>query len=80
MCIYSSYFVFKPGIRLISEEEDRIQTDATEAMALNHQLNKIDIYSNSWGPIDGAFFSGPGYLTEMAFVHGITKVNRSVSD
>ncbi|MDC0851427.1 S8 family serine peptidase, partial [Euryarchaeota archaeon] len=42
-------------------------TDAMEASALSYYNNVIDIYSNSWGPIDdGETLSAPGALTLSA--------------
>lgn len=42
-------------------------SDLMEAEAMAHDP-AIQIYSNSWGPIDsGASLEGPGYLTRMSF-------------
>lgn len=46
---------------------------ADEASALNHSMDEIDIYSNSWGPIDGgAFLGGPSSLVADALSTGAT--------
>ncbi len=46
------------GIRLLGAD----QSDNQEALALDHSSGIIDIYNNSWGPIDGEdwlFAAGP---------------------
>lgn len=49
------------------------QTDATEALAISHQLQEIDIYNNSWGPPDGyGTFDAAGPLTMAALQGAIT--------
>lgn len=50
-------------------------TDSTEARAIIHSLGNVDIYSNSWGPIDGYGFVSPGILTQGALETGISKVS-----
>ncbi|CAF0717828.1 unnamed protein product [Brachionus calyciflorus] len=56
------------GIRLL---DGRI-TDRLEAEALTFNLNYIDIFSASWGPLDdGKTVEGPGYLSKKAFDNGI---------
>lgn len=47
-------------------------TDSQEAQALSHYISHVDIYSNSWGPIDGYGFSGPGTITKAALQSGTT--------
>ncbi len=48
-------------------------TDANEADAMTRNYNLIDIYSNSWGPVDdGRRLEGPGPLTEDALEDGGT--------
>lgn len=57
------------GLRLIGGAV----TDVTEATALSYKRDEIDIYSNSWGPIDdGRRFSGGGRLTRLAIESGAT--------
>ncbi|XP_076095778.1 proprotein convertase subtilisin/kexin type 6-like [Mytilus galloprovincialis] len=56
------------GVRLLGS---RGLTDSEEAQALNHHLNEIDIYSNSWGLTDGYGFGGPGTLTKEALKAGV---------
>ncbi|CAC5358763.1 Neuroendocrine convertase 2,Furin-like protease 2,Proprotein convertase subtilisin/kexin type 4,Furin,Furin-like protease 1, isoform 1-CRR,Furin-like protease kpc-1,Proprotein convertase subtilisin/kexin type 5,Endoprotease bli,Furin-like protease 1, isoforms 1/1-X/2 [Mytilus coruscus] len=56
------------GVRLLG---NRGLTDSEEAQALNHHINEIDIYSNSWGPPDGYGFYGPGTLTKEALKAGV---------
>ncbi|XP_078381979.1 proprotein convertase subtilisin/kexin type 6-like isoform X2 [Oculina patagonica] len=60
------------GIRLF--DDDIKSTDATESKALIHEIDSIDIYSNSWGPGDMAWqVEGPGPLTTEALEFGIEK-------
>ena len=53
------------GIRLIAEPT----TDLEESTALSYKSRDIiDVYSNSWGPMDDASdLQGPGRLTKMVF-------------
>ncbi len=40
-----------------------------EAMALSHESETIQIYSNSWGPPDsGSLVEGPGTLVQAVFM------------
>eukprot|EP01134_Creolimax_fragrantissima_P000424 CFRG0424T1 len=56
------------GIRLI----DGDITDLDEAHALNHALNIVDIYTNSWGPVDdGVKVEGPGMKAQEALQTGV---------
>lgn len=48
--------------------------DVTEALALNHHLADVDIYTNSWGPKSGYGYAGPGSVTKSALYDGVTKV------
>ncbi|KAL5010688.1 hypothetical protein ScPMuIL_012993 [Solemya velum] len=61
------------GIRIIGGEDNDAITDATEAIALGHRKETIDIYSNSWGVPDGAFFKGPDHLAQLALIDGVEK-------
>lgn len=64
---------FATGIRIF--DVNVRSTDAGQASALSHELEKIDIYSNSWGPGDTATeVEGPGALTERAIERGIKQV------
>ncbi|OKH29771.1 hypothetical protein NIES2119_31995 [[Phormidium ambiguum] IAM M-71] len=57
------------GLRLISGPS----TDLMEANALTYKKADIDIYSNSWGPIDdGRRLEAPGPLTIAALEDGVT--------
>ena len=59
------------GIRLLGSDT----TDLTDAAALSHHRNNIDIYSNSWGPPDtGILVQGPLYLTSLALKEGAEMV------
>ena len=56
------------GIRLL----DGKITDRLEAEALTYNINYIDIFSASWGPLDdGKTFDGPGVLSRKAFQNGV---------
>jgi subtilisin-like proprotein convertase family protein len=56
------------SIRLISNPD---ATDFQEALALSHAPQDIDIYNNSWGPVDGIdWLRTPGPLTLGAIVDG----------
>ena len=57
------------GLRLI----DGPMTDQLEADALKFQNQQIDIYNNSWGPIDGFdWMKAPGFLTTETLTNGTT--------
>ena len=50
-------------------------TDAKEASALGYRDSHIDVYSNSWGPIDFGFIvSGPGSLVQRTLATGVAEV------
>ena len=68
-----SFSLLTSGIRLF--DDDVWSTDATESKALNHELESVDIYSNSWGPGDMSWqIEGPGPLTRKALKRGIETV------
>ncbi|CAH3044720.1 unnamed protein product, partial [Porites lobata] len=71
-----AYDVKVAGIRLFDDAigfEVR-STDVEESKALVHEIESVDIYSNSWGPGDfGLEVEGPGPLTSEAIKHGIEK-------
>ena len=53
-------------------------SDVTEADALGHYNDYIDVYSNSWGPSDlGFIVAGPGHLTATALQNGVTEVTHA---
>ncbi|XP_023236956.1 furin-like protease kpc-1 isoform X2 [Centruroides sculpturatus] len=53
---------------------DGPMTDAQEAMSIVHALDKVDIYSASWGPRDdGKHMAKPGILARRAFLKGVTE-------
>lgn len=61
------------GIRLF--DGDINSNDVSESKALVHEIESVDIYSNSWGPGDiGVQVEGPGPLTSEAIKYGIEKV------
>ncbi|ORZ31397.1 peptidase S8/S53 domain-containing protein [Catenaria anguillulae PL171] len=54
------------GIRLLSGDI----TVADEVAALNYRYERVDVYSNSWGPDDdGATVAGPSRFTQQALVN-----------
>ena len=60
-----------PEAGLVALQLDGNYSDTTEAAALSHARDRIAIYSNSWGPIDGgAELDGPGPLTQAALENG----------
>ena len=62
------------GLRIFSSGY-KGTTDSQEANALNYRYHNIDIYSNSWGPVDNGFtVDGPRFLTKLALQIGATKV------
>lgn len=64
------------GVKLL----DGPTTDMLEAEALNHALDLVDVYSNSWGPTDdGKTLEGPGKLTLMALEKGVKEVNNNLN-
>uniref|UniRef100_A0A0R3RJB0 P/Homo B domain-containing protein n=1 Tax=Elaeophora elaphi TaxID=1147741 RepID=A0A0R3RJB0_9BILA len=56
------------GVRMLGGKV----TDRTEAEALSYNIDHIDIFSASWGPMDdGKTVEGPGRLTQKAILKGI---------
>jgi len=56
------------GIRML---DGRI-SDTLEGRALSHALDKVDIFSSSWGPNDdGETVEGPGRLASLALEKGV---------
>ena len=54
---------------------DGTVSDRVEATSLTYALDKVDIYSASWGPSDdGRTVEGPGKLTRQALYRGVTEV------
>ena len=61
------------GIRLL--DLFQLATDLDEANSLGHKSDIIEIYSNSWGPIDdGSVAEGPGRLLQRTFEMGVRQV------
>jgi kexin len=49
-------------------------TDMDEALAINYEMQKNDIYSCSWGPPDdGKTMQAPDILIEKAMVNAVQK-------
>ncbi|KAL5008750.1 hypothetical protein ScPMuIL_014331 [Solemya velum] len=58
------------GVRIMDSEKN--VTDAQEGDALIHELDTVDIYSNSWGPDDdGIGYEGPSLYVRDAIAQGI---------
>jgi kexin len=58
------------GVRILSGPI----SDADEALAINYELQKNDIYSCSWGPPDdGRTMDAPGILIEKAMITAVQK-------
>nr|XP_018915743.1 PREDICTED: neuroendocrine convertase 1-like [Bemisia tabaci] len=58
------------GIKLL----DGPTTDLMEAKAIQYALDKVDIFTGSWGPLDnGLVVDGPGKLASLALENGILK-------
>lgn len=50
-------------------------SDQIEGEALSYALDKVDVFSASWGPNDnGEVVDGPGRIAQLAFLKGISKV------
>ena len=57
------------------EVDEAVDLDIAEGGALSHNNDIIDIYSNSWGPIDtGYLANGPEPLARMALEMGAKEV------
>ena len=62
------------GVRML----DGAVSDRVEASSLIYSLDKVDIYSASWGPSDdGKTVEGPGRMVRQSFYRGVTEVIRS---
>ncbi|CAB4064560.1 PCSK1 [Lepeophtheirus salmonis] len=61
------------GIRML----DGTVNDRIEGLALKYALDKVDIYTASWGPTDdGKTVEGPGILAQTALKQGVEKGRR----
>ena len=61
------------GIKIAIDES----LDIVEARGLGFQQDRVDIYSNSWGPKDDGFtVEGPGTLVSMTFETGTKMVGK----
>ena len=59
------------GVKIDIEES----LDVTEAKALGHEQESVDVYSNSWGPKDnGLTVEGPGPLVSRVLQMGAETV------
>lgn len=67
-----SYFL-NAGLKLLTSYGT---SDIQEALALSYRKDSIDIYSNSWGPVDsGHLVEGPRLLTKLALEEGAKSVS-----
>ena len=56
-------------------------TDVDESKSLGYKSQTVDIYSNSWGPLDsGSSVGGPRTLTALTLKHGVKKVPVQIRD
>ena len=54
-------------------------TDITEANALSFNNSHVDIYSNSWGPVDNGFtVGGPEWATIETLRLGVEQVSQGI--
>ncbi|KAK3581131.1 hypothetical protein CHS0354_033926 [Potamilus streckersoni] len=58
-----------PAVRIFNAHGET--TDAREALALNHRLQNIDIYSNSWTTSDQVLYDGPDKVTQKVLENGV---------
>ena len=70
-----SYNSTLSGIRLIADScTSSFTQDESKAYALNHRLDAVDIYTNSWGPVDdGKSLGEIGPLALSALETGISE-------
>lgn len=65
------FFLYLLALRILDEKS----TVSVPAEALTHELDKIEVYSNSWGyPGNGYGFDPLYEIEEAALIQGITKV------
>ena len=63
------------GVRIV----DGKVTDVQEATAMSRNIDKVDVFSASWGPKDdGGHLEGPARLTRRALQDGVTMVSARV--
>lgn len=61
-----------PGVRIV----DGTVTDVQEATALSRHIDKVAVFSASWGPSDdGRHIEGPDILASMALRLGVRQVS-----
>lgn len=57
-----------------------VDCDIVEGGGLSHNNHLMDIYSNSWGPVDTGYYAqGPGTLAQMALEMGVKEVGLSLT-
>ena len=70
LCIKMTLINMIAGIALLGAN-----SDMNEALSLSFRRDIVDIYSNSWGPVDsGSQVDGPGTLTAQALEMGVREV------
>ena len=70
---YAAYRKIFPAIKI--HDSYYALTDYGESLALQHNLDFTDIYSNSWGSSDdGETMEAPGPLTRDALKEAVEKV------
>ena len=69
----SLVYISTLGIKFDVDQSSDIQ----EAKALGYKSNVIQVYSNSWGPLDdGIVVDGPKFLVQSTFEIGTSEVKR----
>ncbi len=70
------FFKSFPGIRIFSATSRQMDHKAN---GLKYKRDQIDIYSNSWGPLDNGYsVKGPGIEEIKALKYGALKVGVSI--
>lgn len=65
--------IFYLGVRIFGE--DVLIIDIIEVMVFSYELEKVDIYLNSWGLEDGYFYIIFGFVSESVLIDGVILVS-----
>lgn len=65
--------IFYLGVRIFGE--DVLIIDIIEVMVFSYELEKVDIYLNSWGLEDGYFYIIFGCVSESVLIDGVILVS-----
>lgn len=63
------------GVAVIDSTGSLSATDVELARYLSHEMEEIDIYSNSWGPGQAYGYLQVSEVLEEAFINGVTNVS-----